>query len=237
MKNLDYGVIGNGQSAALVASDGSIDWCCLPAFDSPSVFAKLLDKTRGGSFAISMPGQTTVTQQYLARTNILITTLSNGEDVVEVVDFMPRYRTTAGGYHCPPDLLRYIRPVSGKPRLHINYQPKLGYAKGETLTEVSTNYLKSSAQQPTYESLYLYSNLNLDTLQAGGSVTIERDAYLWLSYNEKIVAPHIQQVRLEFERTKVYWLNWVAEARRFERWNEEIERSVLVLKLLAYQRT
>lgn len=237
MNNLDYGVIGNGRSAALISARGSIDWCCLPSFDSPSVFAKLLDEERGGSFAITLNGRAVVEQHYVTGTNILVSVLRRGENAVEVIDFMPRYRADNGGYHCPPDLIRFIRPLSGKPRIKIDYQPRLGYAKGETVSRLQSDHLKSTAQRPSYESLYLYSNLDLQAVKAGAAVEITGDTFLWLSYNEKLVAPQTQQARLEFQRTKVYWLNWVAEARIFPRWNDEIERSMLVLKLLAYQPT
>ncbi len=68
MKNLDYGIIGNCKSAALISRDGSIDWCCLPDFDSSSIFAKLLDTEKGGHFAIKPVGKYTIQQRYLEKT-------------------------------------------------------------------------------------------------------------------------------------------------------------------------
>ena len=73
MKNLDYGIIGNCKSAALISKTGSIDWCCLPDFDSASVFAKILDTDRGGFFAIQPVGKYTIRQRYLEKTNLHIT--------------------------------------------------------------------------------------------------------------------------------------------------------------------
>ena len=70
MNNLDYGIIGNCKSAALISRNGSIDWCCLPDFDSPSVFAKILDSEKGGFFAIEPVGKYSIQQKYLERTNI-----------------------------------------------------------------------------------------------------------------------------------------------------------------------
>ncbi|MGK0127577.1 MAG: GH15 family glucan-1,4-alpha-glucosidase, partial [Candidatus Azotimanducaceae bacterium] len=91
MNNLDYGIIGNCRSAALVSKQGSIDWCCLPKFDSPSVFAKLLDEKKGGSFGFIVDESYRITQNYISNTAILVTKFSNGLDVFEVIDFMPRY--------------------------------------------------------------------------------------------------------------------------------------------------
>ncbi|NJK93747.1 MAG: hypothetical protein HC905_01410 [Bacteroidales bacterium] len=73
MNNLNYGVIGNGRSAALISSKGSIDWCCLPDFDSPSVFAGILDSEKGGSFRIDVDNTYSITQKYFRRTNVLCT--------------------------------------------------------------------------------------------------------------------------------------------------------------------
>src|SRR5919112_6560611 len=86
----DYGLIGDMRTAALVGLNGSIDWCCLPRFDSGSVFASLLDTERGGTWAIHPEGRWTSSQRYLPRTNILETTFRTVDDaVVAVMDFLP----------------------------------------------------------------------------------------------------------------------------------------------------
>ena len=72
MNNLDYGIIGNCKSSALISREGSIDWCCLPDFYSSSVFAKILDTEKGGFFSIEAVGKYKIQQKYLAKTNILI---------------------------------------------------------------------------------------------------------------------------------------------------------------------
>ena len=89
MKNLNYGIIGNCRSAALVSIDGSLDWCCLPKFDSASVFAKLLDENKGGNFSIITDDSYTTTQHYIENTAILATRFSNGTDAFEINDLMP----------------------------------------------------------------------------------------------------------------------------------------------------
>src|SRR5665647_932319 len=87
MDNLNYGVIGNCQSAALVSEKGSIDWCCLPDFDSPSVFAKILDDEKGGSFSIISDSSYIINQKYLYRTNVLCTQFRSGQDSFEAVSY------------------------------------------------------------------------------------------------------------------------------------------------------
>ena len=121
MNNLDYGIIGNCKSAALISRDGSIDWCCLPDFDSSSVFAKILDNEKGGYFSIEPIGKYTIHQRYLEKTNILITEYSRGESAFQGCDFMPRYKTDANTYHCPPDIIRYIRYLKGTPKVKIYF--------------------------------------------------------------------------------------------------------------------
>ena len=132
MDNLDYGIIGNCRSAALISKTGSIDWCCLPEFDSPSVFAKLLDQDIGGSFEILVDGEYEITQRYKDTTAVLITRFSDGENIFELRDFMPRYYNEDGSYHSPPEIVRYIRYIKGKPKFKVVYDPKLDYAVGET---------------------------------------------------------------------------------------------------------
>src|SRR5947207_7267857 len=84
-----YGVIGDLHTVALVGIDGSIDWCCLPHFDSPSIFAAILDAKKGGYFKISTLADSTHKQVYLPDSNILLTRFLNADGVGEVMDFMP----------------------------------------------------------------------------------------------------------------------------------------------------
>jgi GH15 family glucan-1,4-alpha-glucosidase len=86
---IDYGVIGDMRSAALVARDGSIDWLCFPRFDSPSIFASILDHDKGGHFSLHPAGHHTSTQHYVDDTNILRTDFQNGAGSLSLTDFMP----------------------------------------------------------------------------------------------------------------------------------------------------
>ena len=78
MKNLNYGIIGNCRSAALIDDKGSLDWCCLPEFDSPSVFAKILDEEKGGHFQFLVDNDYTIDQEYIKDTSLLKTTFKKG---------------------------------------------------------------------------------------------------------------------------------------------------------------
>lgn len=237
MDNYNFGVIGNGKSAALISETGSIDWCCLPDFDSPSVFGRLLDTEQGGHFSVVPDGDYDITQSYAKKTNILCTNFSNGTDAFELIDFMPRYRTMEGEYHCPPDLIRYIRPTWGTPRIRFHYDPRLVYSEHETKHCLEEDYLKSTTEDGTYEAIYMYSNLNLKSILKGEPIEIEGECFVLISYNQKIRLPDPDSIALEFERTKLYWMEWVARTPKFGAYQNDIERSALVLKLFAYQKT
>jgi GH15 family glucan-1,4-alpha-glucosidase len=237
MDNLNYGIIGNCCSVALISQTGNIEWCCLPDFDSASIFAKLLDRKKGGEFGITVAADFTVTQQYLPRTNILETVFDNGRDAFRVLDFMPRYKTERGTHHCPPDIIRYLQPIKGRPQVKFCYNPKLAYARYPTKHQIYEDYLKSYTTKGAYESVYLYSNLDFGQVLQGAAISIDGDCFFLLSYNEKILEINLDRVRLLLERTKTYWLNWIDQSTQFYKYHEEIIRSSLVLKLLTYQKT
>jgi GH15 family glucan-1,4-alpha-glucosidase len=237
MKNLDYGVIGNCQSAALVSKRGSIEWFCLPNFGSPSLFAKLLDTRIGGSFEVLTTDEYRTTQRYIKNTNLLVTRFSNGDDAFELIDFMPRYINDRHERYSPPDLIRYIRYISGSPRLRIKFDPKLDYARSGTVTEVRSEYIKSYSRTGPYDSVYLYTSLDMNGICDSSELTIERDHFMLLSYNQKLLSQTTERSYLKMERTKVYWLNWTEKTRRFSEYQEEIDRSALLLKMLSYDRS
>lgn len=237
MKNLDYGIISNCKSAALISRTGSLDWCCLPHFNSAAIFAKLLDENIGGSFAIEVDPAYSVKQEYLWKTNILKTTFENGRDSFELIDFMPRYPREDGSFYAPPDIMRFIRLTSGKPSFKIKYDPKLDFARETTFTENKGGYLKSFTEKGTYESVYLYSSLDLEKVQNGEEIELEENAFLLLGYHEKLIEQTLDRAYLKFQRTKTYWMNWSEKTTTYKYYNDEILRSALVLKALTYEKS
>lgn len=237
MGSLDFGVIGNCKTAALVSKTGSIEWCCLPEFNSSSVFAAILDREKGGDFAIQVDPEYVITQHYIDRTNILVTRFQHGETVFEVVDFMPRYKAETGYYHCPPDIIRIVRPVSGVPRIRFRYNPQLAYAQYETKTYVNDEYIKSYTEKGSYESIYLYSDLDLEKVRNEEEIEVRYGGYFVITYNQKLMTMDSDRIHLEYERTKLYWMNWLERTIRFARYEPEIFRSALVLKLLTFHKT
>ncbi len=236
MDNYNYGVIGNSKSAALISDTGSIEWLCFPDFDSSSEFAKILDDN-GGEFAISVDQGYSITQSYHPNTNILRTRFEKGDDKFEFIDFMPCYKTENNKIFNPPDLIRFVRLVSGSPKIKIIYNPKLNYALGETKLEIDNEYIKSYTLSGVYESIFLYSNFPYEKIINEEEILLKSDGYFYMSYNEKLKVPTLDDVNLSLQRTEVYWLDWVEKGLGFGNFREEIVRSALVLRLLTYEKT
>ncbi len=235
--NLNYGIIGNCRSAALVSESGSIDWCCLPDPDSPSLFARIIDEDIGGHFGIMPIGDFRISQKYIRNTNILVTSFFNETDSFEVVDFMPRYKTGENNYYNAPEIYRIIRVIHGKPEIIADYDPMPNYASSPVVHKVQHDFIKSYTVEGRYESVYLYTSLDKDLITGKKKITLAGDSFFLLSYNQKLIDINILRANLEYERTLVYWLNWSNRARIFPRFNQEILRSALVLKLLTFQKT
>lgn len=236
MDTLDYGVIGNCRTAALISKTGSIDWCCLPEFNSSSVFAKILDTNKGGSFEIIVDDSYTVSQKYLDKTNILNTTFSNGKDIFEIQDFMPRYRQENTMY-TPPDIIRYFKHIVGKPKFKIVYNPKLEYANCICEHKKHGSYIKTFTKEGAYDSLYLYSSFDKDDILESREITLTQDAYCLVSYHQKLLLQSTERQYLKLQRTKVYWLNWENALTQYAQYRKEITRSALVLKMLSYDKS
>ena len=237
MKNLNYGVIGNCRSAALVSDKGSIDWCCLPDFDSPSVFARLLDNEKGGYFSVVVDDKYTISQKYLYKTNVLCTEYKSDEGIFEVIDFMPRYKLLEDDYFAPAEIYRYIKYISGKPVFRVEFHPMFNYAREEVLHVTEDNYIRTYSRDNPTECTYLYTSLNFSDVLNSEEITLEKHQFLLLSYNQKLIQIDIERVYLEFQRTKVYWLNWTNRSKKFRKYTDEILRSLLVLKIMTSQST
>jgi GH15 family glucan-1,4-alpha-glucosidase len=234
---LNFGIIGNCQSSALINENSSIDWCCLPQFDSASVFAKILDKEQGGSFKIECDASYNTCQNYIENTSILVTKFENRENSFEVIDFMPRYQKENGSFYSPPEIIRLIKLIRGKPKFKIFYDPKLEYALGNTNTYVKDEFIVSVVDEKRYGTLYLYTDLNKKNILESNEIEIHKDCFLSVSYNEKIESVTLNQTMLDFEKTKIYWMNWCHKTRKFKNYNSEILRSAMTLKLLTFEKT
>src|SRR3984885_3112603 len=138
-----YGVIGDLHSAALVGTQGSIDWCCLPHFDSPSVFAAILDDQKGGFFRISPTAEARQRQMYLPETNVLLTRFLSEGGVGEITDFMPIQGRSAEGLR--HDIVRQVRCVRGEMSFRMECRPAFDYARVRHKVTVKSSHAVFSA--------------------------------------------------------------------------------------------
>jgi hypothetical protein len=162
----DYGLIGDMRTAALVGLNGAIDWCCLPRFDSGSVFAALLDPERGGTWAVRPAVPWTSTQRYLPRTNILETTFRTPDDgIVTLTDFMPVDEDgRPSGTH--PEIHRHVRGVRGTVPMEMVFAPRFEYgARGTRVEQLKAGLF---ATDRTDQVLTLSSARPFDWSLAGG---------------------------------------------------------------------
>ena len=237
LDNLNYGIIGNCKSSAIINENSSIDWCCLPKFDSSSVFAKILDEKIGGSFQIVCESSYSVKQTYIEKTAILKTNFSNGKDEFDLIDFMPRYQKENGSFYSPPEIIRIFIYKSGKPKFKIIYDPKLEYSTAITNNYIKDKFIVSILDKDVYNTLFLYTSIDKNNFLNKNTIELTKDEFSLISYNEKISAVSKENVFIEFEKTKVYWLNWSSKTPKFNNYNKEILRSAITLKLLTFEKT
>ena len=229
---LDHGVIGNGRVLALVAPDSGMEWLCLPRFDSPSVFAALLDQQRGGVFRILL-GRERVRgrSHYLPNTNVLCTELEGDGARIEVIDFVPRINQAGGQVEAPHEVIRVVRPVAGTPRITIEFDPRPDYAraKGQMIaTGRGVEVLDAGAP------LHLYSNVPGDQICRRLEITVRQPLYFVLSYGNRNGAPSLNDVNYALEETVRGWRLWAKTCALPSFAPEQVLRSALCLKLHAY---
>ncbi len=237
LKNLNYAIIGNCTSAALINDDCSIDWLCLPFFDSSSIFARILDDQKGGYFKIGAKDIISVEQTYLYHTPILKTVFTTKDGIFEVRDYMPRFDTNDVQIYCPAEIHRSIYLVQGSPKVLIEFNPRPNYGLSEAKLTPFPEYLKITSLEGEYNSYYLYTNFNMSDLVDGKEIELKESAYFLLSYHEKIEPITKERMFLEYEKTKSYWLYWAYRTEVPEKYKELVIRSIITLKLLMFQRT
>ena len=235
----DYGIIGNMLSAALVGIDGSIDWCCLPRFDSPSVFAAILDDEKGGRFHIKPKVPFQSHQAYLPNTNVLQTTFQTETGSVTVIDFMPCYQTSRLRLSQFQEVHRLVDCTDGQVALEIVFQPRLDYARGDTLMSISKYGVTAKGET---ETLVLSSSvpLAIDEDKAIGHLTLQdgqRAEFILRYGSDRPRPPGMYGSAGKLERTAAYWQQKAEGCLFSGPWREAIVRSYLALHLLIYSPT
>ena len=242
----NYGVIGNLQTVALIGMDASIDFLCFPYFDSPSIFASLLDSERGGRFILSPTFQhRRPKQMYLSNSNILLTRFLSPDGVVEVCDFMP-ISLESGRDRVEPvhQLIRRAKCVRGEVQFQMACDPRLDYGRAKQqvklLSEKEALFFPDCGER-SISPIRLRSEVPLvireGRVESEFVLSAGQSALFILEGDED--APHAidpHRVGEEFKATLNFWQSWVAQSTYRGRWREMVDRSALVLKLLVSQR-
>ena len=245
----DYGVIGNLYTAALIAIDGSIDWCCMPRLDAASVFGALLDAERGGRFRINPVGPYEVEQAYVSDTNVLETRLRAASGQVTFTDFMP-LRGSIVGCDDPdtrPEIHRIIHCEAGEVELEIEWSPRFGYAEHETQIERGSHgfIARQGVERAVLGGLEAAATVSTETL---GSIVRARvhlasghRLALVMRYDSDDGRHSIDDGCRSLRETIATWRDWVS-VKPSDRWwagasEQQVIRSELVLKLLTHPAT
>ena len=243
----DHGMIGDLQTAALVSSEGSIDWWCTPRFDSPSIFASLLDKDRGGfcQLTADLPGESglTIRQLYLSDTAVLITRFMAPDGVGEVADFMePLDGTEATDRH---RLLRVARVVRGSLPFAFTCRPRFDYGRAShTLTQVDHG---SAVFRGPGTDLHVQATepvtLQADSKDISARFTLDEGqvaAFVLTTDGPASTAPlplSTAAIREDLESCRGFWITWLRSCTYRGRWKDAVNRSAITLKLLTYAPT
>jgi GH15 family glucan-1,4-alpha-glucosidase len=238
-----YGVVGDMKSIALVGTDGSIDWLCLPRFDSPSVFGRLLDDRKGGYFSLHPSGECTQRQMYLSGTNVLVTRFLSSQGIAELVDFMP-VREDYGGptKQQGHQLIRIARAVREPVRFQLKCYPAFDYARVPHTARVIDRGVVFDSTGGSF-ALISPIPLRLDKNGAVAEFTLQpnESVAFALRHDNGAAARDLIEQPVDGEKLQTdtvrFWRTWMAHCRYDGRWREMVQRSALVLKLLTYRPT
>lgn len=233
----NYGIIGDLKTTALVGLNGSIDFMCFPNFDSPSLFACLLDKEKGGYFSIAPVFKEMKTKQlYLPDTNVLLTRFLSSEGVGEITDFM----YTSGQPNEERQLIRRITVIRGNVTYRLRCSPRFNYGL-DTHKVIQTGPNEICFQSNGKTNLKLALRSNIPVSIQGGDITAEFTLPANQTADFILDDPSLRQkdpqdvcaiVTQSLFRTVNYWKDWVSNCVYNGRWMETVSRSALVLKLL-----
>jgi GH15 family glucan-1,4-alpha-glucosidase len=238
----NHGLVGDLQTAALVSSEGTVDWLCAPRFDSPSVFASILDHEHGGYFSVSADSRRPPVQLYLQDTAVLVTRFLAEEGVGEVIDFMPVDRPEQ-----PADthrLVRVFHVARGRVRFSLECRPRFDYGRAAHRLDMREDAIRfeSAGARAVLQSAgpLRWSRDGDDVL---GELTLGQDELaavvltLGASRDMRVAPVGPAEIRELFERTRDFWHGWIRRSTYDGRWQDMVNRSAITLKLLTYAPT
>jgi GH15 family glucan-1,4-alpha-glucosidase len=241
----DHGLIGNLQTAALVSTDGTIDWFCAPRFDSPSIFGSLLDHDRGGHLRVLPTVEVFNREQlYYPDTAILVTRFLTEAGVGEVIDFMPIASPTVASDR--QRLVRMLRCVRGEMTFAVDVAPRFDYGREPHETHVSeegivfqgarTAMSLNIVREPEDARLARVQQASAEDLkvelplQAGEM----RGMVLEIGEPRPVRVVRVAEAWQLFNETVRFWRSWLGQSTYEGRWRETLQRSAITLKLMTY---
>jgi len=235
----DYGVIGNMKTVALVSMLGSVDFMCFPDFDSPSVFASLLDQQNGGSFSITPQFDTFKTKQlYLPGTAVLLTRFFSDDGIAEITDYMPVKGMDENSI-CA--IVRRIKTIRGNVSYKINCAPRFDYAKAtHEIEKTAKNDLRFTAINDGDTMVRLIADFPLKFAEQDGyaEITIKEGEEQWIVLESvrKGETDNLKDIEFykncTYQETVEYWKGWSSKSTYKGRWPDLVSRSAITLKLL-----
>lgn len=239
----DYAVIGDCRSAALVSRNGSIDWLCFPRFDSPSVFAALLDSERGGRFRIGPASNGTATRRYLGHTNVLETTFETATGVLVLTDAMPvaDEQTKTASLWPDHEVLRRVHCAEGQVEVTVTYEPRPNY--GDTRAILRRGPHQTIQCEHGAELLVLRSDIPLSigankrVASGGRLLRCGERAIVGLTFAHQLPAVYPadgEQADRALKDSIQWWSQWASQCSYDWNYREAVLRSALTLKALTY---
>jgi GH15 family glucan-1,4-alpha-glucosidase len=235
-----HGVIGDLHTAALVGIDGTIDWLCLPHFDSPALFASILDDEKGGFFRIAATSQEARRKQmYLPDSNVLLTRFLTPDGVGEVVDFMPIHLAAGRKKTEDHQVVRIVRGVRGSIPFELTCRPAFDYALTPPKCERTASGIRFSGGKRAVD---LVTPLPCEPREGGvvSSFLLKEgdEIPVLFSQADSQLPPSLEglgrRCHEEFRATLRFWQTWISHSHYDGRWREMVKRSCLALKLLTY---
>lgn len=236
----DYAMIGDSRTAALVSTTGSIDWLCLPQFDSPSMLNRLVDHRHGGHFTVTPMHPFSVRRAYERSTSVLMTEFKTDEGIVQVIDCMPVMSEEKQATRLFPfrSVLRYIHGIEG--RVDLRIMLKLRPDDGRVVPSFHVRRPLGYCADLGSSLLLLATDVTLSVTpeQLEGQVRVcagERRV-LWLTYSEDAPAvyPILEEAEAAIKETVHVWEQWAAQCRYHGPYRESVVRSALILKMLSF---
>jgi GH15 family glucan-1,4-alpha-glucosidase len=233
----DYAVIGDGRTAALASRDGSIDWLCLPDFDSTSIFARVLDAERGGHFAVTPTDEFETERRYREGSNVLETTFRTAGGSARVTDAL----TLSEGHALAPlrELARRLEGLDGEIELEWVFEPRPGYARAVPELAPRGGRLACGAGRLAFAlSCWGIGEPTVERGRAGGGVTLRGGDSALLSVacadREPLVFAGRDEIETRLDGTDAFWRRWSDRTDYEGRWADAVRRSALALKLLVF---